>query len=157
MSRRVFGLMAAGLLLASAENLQADQAADIRSQLSNIATSLTADNPAEAMSPFSKSYQNYDKLRDFFTGLTASFSIVNEVDVTAEEDSASQSLVTIKWAITLSSAGSNYNNQRSAEINARFVREKKKWKIVQFSPIDLFDPSQVQKSGTPAATSVVSR
>ncbi len=137
------------LLLAGATASPADQSADIRSRLSEIATSLTAGDPASAIAPFSKSFANYEKLRDYFDGLTNAFSIVNEVDVLDEADSKTKSVATISWAITLSNPQNNFNAQRSADIHVRFIRENGKWKIVEFSPIAIFDPSQAQ---TPTPT-----
>jgi hypothetical protein len=128
---------------------KADQAGDLRSLLSHIATALTAGDPADAMTPFSKSFANYNKLRDYFTGLANAFDIVNEVDVTDEEDSAKEILATIHWAITLSNKGNNASNQRASDIHVRCVREKGKWRISGFSPTDVFDPAQAQ---TPTAS-----
>ena len=120
--------------------MRADQAADVHSKLAAIATALTAGNPAEAMSPFDKSYLNYEKLSNYFGGLTNAFQIVNEVDVVDEEDSATESKLTVHWTITLSDLGSNYTERRVGDINARLVLKDRKWKIVDFSPIDIFDP-----------------
>ncbi len=128
---------------------KADQAADLRSLLSNIAMALTGGNPADAMTPFSKSLANYDKLRDYFTGLTNAFDIVNEVDVTDEEDSPNEILATVHWSLTVSEKGNNSSNQRAADIHVRCVRERGKWRIYGFSPIDVFDPGQAQ---TPSST-----
>ncbi len=137
-------VLSAALIFVFTSAAAADQATDIRSRLNEVASSLTAGNPAEAMTPFSKSFANYEKLRDDFTGLTGSFSIVNEVDVLDEHDSKAESVATISWAITLTDPQNNFNTQRSAEIHVRFVREKGKWKIGEFSPIAIFDPSQAQ-------------
>ncbi|MBV8867236.1 MAG: hypothetical protein JO210_17700 [Acidobacteriaceae bacterium] len=143
-ARRLSRLMQAVLLVGGAACLRADQSAEIRSRLSEVAASLTAGDPAAAMAPFSKSFANYAKLRDYFAGLTNAFSIVNEVDVLDEADSKTQSVATIQWAVTLTNPQNNFNNQRSAEIHVRFMREKGQWKIVEFSPIAIFDPSQAQ-------------
>ncbi len=123
---------------------KADEPADLRSLLSNIAMALTGGNPADAMTPFSKSYANYQKLRDYFIGLTNAYDIVNEVDVSDEQDSPNEILATIRWAITVSEKGNNSSNQRAADIHVRCVRERGKWRIYGFSPIDLFDPAQAQ-------------
>jgi hypothetical protein len=138
--RLVCVLLATGLLCC-ATGAEAGQSDDIREELGNIAKALTAGNPADAMTPFAKSYGNYDKLRNYFIGLTNAFSIVSEVDVTDEQDSANESTVEIHWTLTLGSPGGNDSKQRAADIRARLVRQKSKWKIVDFSPIDLFDPS----------------
>jgi hypothetical protein len=134
------------LALLTLENLRADEPGVVRSQLHEIATFLTAGNPAGAMEPFSKSFADYDKLRDYFTGLTSAFTIVNEIDVTEEQETATESTATVRWSITLSSLSDKQSNQRIGEIHIRSIKEKKKWKIVRFSPIDLFDPSEAQNT-----------
>jgi hypothetical protein len=55
--------------------------------------------------------------------------------------------------MTVSSTGSNQSTQRMAEIHVRMIREKQHWKIVDFSPIDLFDPTQAQTPTSPANSS----
>ena len=127
------------LLLSNPGITQADEAANLRAKLGQIASGLSTKNPADAMSPFSKSYANYSKLRDDFVALTNTYGVANEVDVVDEQDSEKEVTATVRWAITLNDTGNG--NQRSAEIHVRLAREKNKWKIVDFSPIDIFDPS----------------
>lgn len=120
----------------------ADQASDLRARLGVIATGLTAGNPADAMSPFDKSYADYDKLSNYFGGLTGAFQIVNEVDVIDEQDSATETKAVVHWTITLSDLGSNYTGRRAGDIHVRLVLKDRKWKILDFSPIEIFDPQQ---------------
>jgi hypothetical protein len=120
--------------------LRADQAADVRSQVETIARSLSAGDPAAAIAPFDKSYPQYDKLSDDFGGLTGAFEIVNNVDVADEEDTAAESKLTVHWTITLSDLQSHFTQQRVGDINVRLVLKGRKWKIVDFSPIEVFDP-----------------
>lgn len=118
----------------------ADQAADVRARFESIATALSAGNPAEAMTPFDKSYANYDKLSNYFRGLTSAFRIVNEIDVVDEEDAPAETKVTVHWTITLSDLATSYTQRREGDINARLVLKGRKWKIVDFAPIAIFDP-----------------
>jgi hypothetical protein len=137
------------LAFVSLENLRADESGVVRSQLHEIATFLTAGNPAGAMEPFSKSFADYDKLRDYFISLTSAFTIVNEIDFTEEQETATESTATVRWSITLSGVSDKQSNQRTGEIHIRSIKEKNKWKIVGFSPIDLFDPSEAQSPRSP--------
>lgn len=132
------------LLLLGTAISQADQATDLRTLLSDIAVALTSGDPASALEPFSKSLPDYDKLRDYFSGLTSAFDIVNEVDVTDEQDSPNEIKATVHWVITFTSKGNNWSNQRVADIQVQCLREKKKWRITGFSPIDVFDPAHAQ-------------
>ena len=142
LTRLLFGT---ALLSEPSHSLKADQPADVRSVLNDVAGALTASNPADAMTRYSKSFADYDKLRDYFISLTAAFSIVNEVDVLDEKDTAMDSTATVRWTITLANASVSGNSiQRSGEIHLRILQEKRKWRIIEFSPIDLFDPSKAQ-------------
>lgn len=124
--------------------LQAQTPGPARSLVGDVAIALTAGNAAQAMEPFSKKLVDYEKLRDYFSGLTAAFTIVNEVDVEEEENRVSESTATLRWALTLTSLGDNYSKQRSAELHVRAVREKKNWRIIDFAPISLFDPARAE-------------
>ena len=78
-------LFAAAVLLSFAGPLLADRASDVRSQISYVATSLASGSAADALTPFDKSCSNYQKISDYFQGLTV-YQIENEVDVTDEDD-----------------------------------------------------------------------
>jgi hypothetical protein len=121
------------------------KASDARSQLEVIATALTTGNPVQAMTPFDKSYPNYDKLSNYFSGLTNAFQIVNEIDVTGEEDTRTETKLTVSWTITLSDLGTNYTEQRQADVNVRLMLKDRKWKIVDFGPIAIFDPQKSRR------------
>jgi hypothetical protein len=141
--------LAIWLAFLSLANLCADEPGVVRSQLDDIATSLSAGNPAAAMEPFSRSFADHDKLRDYFIGLTSGFTIVNEIDVIEEQETATECTATARWSITVSSLSDKHSNQRTAEVHIKSVKEKNKWKIVGFSPIDLFDPSEAQSTRRP--------
>lgn len=120
---------------------RADQASDALAQLKVIADALSAGNPSEAMSPFDRSCPNYDRLSNDFEGLTNAFRIVNEIDPGDEEDSPDQIKLTVTWTLSLRDLGMNNTEQRRADINVRFVLKGRKWKIVDFTPIAIFDPA----------------
>lgn len=121
----------------------ADRAADIRVQISSIGTALSSGSASEAMTPFDKSYASYGKLRDYFEALSA-LQAENEVDVLDEQDTDAGSTVTIKWTLTLTNPSTSHSDARTANINVRFALKRGKWKIVDFSPIDIFNPLQGQ-------------
>ena len=97
------------------------------------------------MSAFDKSCTNYDKLSGYFGGLTSAYQIVNEIDVVDETDSSGESKVTVHWAITLSDRATNFTNRREGDINVRLISKDGKWKIVDFAPIDIFNPQVTSK------------
>ncbi len=142
-------LTSAVLALALTPGLRADQATDIRRELSQVANELTAGNPADALTPFSKAFRDYGKLSDYFTGLTGAFAITNEVDVLQEQDTEAEATLTVQWTLSLSDQQSNLTTRREATVHVRMVLEKKKWRIADFTPISLFDPAEAQKPTPP--------
>lgn len=139
---RYMGFSVAALLfvLSAGSPLQADRAGDLRSRISELATSLTSGNAARAMAVFDASYSSFEKLQGYFQGLTGR-QIENEVDVTDERDSPDGGVnLTLSWDLTLTDLSTNRTEHRSAEITAHLVSKKGKWMIVEFSPIDIFDP-----------------
>jgi hypothetical protein len=122
-----------------------DQAADVRNALEVVAAGLSAGNPAQAMSAFDKSYANYDKLSGYFGGLTNAYQIVNEIDVVDETDSPGDTKVTVHWIITLSDQATSFSNRREGDINVRLISKDGKWRIVEFAPIDIFNPQVSSK------------
>lgn len=127
--------------------MQADRAGDILSTLNRVAAALTAGIASDAMEPFDKSFTGYTKLLEYFSGLTNNSQLVNEIDVVDEQnDSATRSSLTIHWTLTMTDKTSFETRQRSGEIHVRMALEDENWKIVEFAPIDLFNPQSKQQS-----------
>ena len=120
--------------------VRADQAHDVLDQIHHVATALSDGNAADAMTPFDKSFRDYDKLRDYFDALTRAFTITNEADVTDEQDAPNETKLTLQWSLTLTNAATGLSSPRGREVKARLVLKNGKWKILDFEPIDLFDP-----------------
>lgn len=142
MAAIVLSRLRAGVLLLTffaGSPLLADRAGDLRTQLSVIATALASANPSEAMAPFDKSCPNFEKISSYFQALTA-YQIENEVDVKDEQDAGDSSQLTVTWALTLTDLASNRTDHRTSDINVRMLLQKGKWKIVEFSPINIFNP-----------------
>lgn len=144
-SRRAAG--AALLAILAVVPIRADRAGDILSTLNRVAAALTAGLASDAMEPFDKSFSGYATLLEYFSGLTNNSQLVNEIDVVDEQDdSATRSSLTIQWTLTMTDKTSFETRQRSGEIHVRIALQDGKWKIVQFSPIDLFDPQSKRQS-----------
>jgi len=135
--RSIFGL--AAIFFAFGTPLRADRAADLRSQISHIATALTAGNAADAMAPFDSSFADSEQLSRYFQGL-AVYQIDNEIDVLDEQDTENAATLTVSWSLTLTDRVTGATQRRNAEIKVRFLEKNGKWKIVDFSPIGIFQP-----------------
>lgn len=128
---------------------RADRAADVLAQLNHVATALTDGNGLDAMSPFDKSFPDYQKLSNYFDGLTSSFQLVNEAKIADEQDTDTETKLTVDWTLTLTDLATGHSEQRTGEIDVRLILKDGKWKIVGFSPIDLFNPQLKRKTSSP--------
>jgi hypothetical protein len=121
--------------------MRADRANDILAAINYVASALTANNASDAMTPFDKSFSDYAKLLAYFSGLTNGSQLANEIDVVDEQDeSATRPSLTIQWTLTMTNKTSFETQRRSGEIHVRLALQDGKWRIVDFSPIDLFNP-----------------
>ena len=110
-----------------------------RAQVAAVAEALSSGDASAAMTHFAKSYREYDKLRHYFEGLSA-FQVENQLDITDEEDTDNSVLLTITWDITLTDLGSDRSRRRTSDIHAKLTLLDSKWRIVEFSPVDIFNP-----------------
>ena len=131
---------------------RADESAELRERLLQVANAISAGNPSDAMSAFSKTFKDYDKLRDYFSWLSHGFKLESEVDFLDDPSEGPAPELNVHWILTLAEPETNYSSRRAADIKVRFVREKNKWKIAEFAPIDLFNPTQ-QTTATSTQTS----
>ena len=118
---------------------RADASSDARAQVAAVAEALTADDAVQAMTHFAKSFPDYDKLRLYFEGLSA-FQVENQLEITDEQDTPKNVALTITWDITLTDIGSDRSRRRTGEIHVKLIPVESKWRIVEFSPIDIFNP-----------------
>jgi hypothetical protein len=136
-SSKVWVVLTVAALFAVAAGLGAETP---RAQVSYVASALTAGNAADAMAPFDRSFAEYEKLRGYFSGLTGAFQLTNQLEVTEEQDSRDEATLTLEWTLTLTDAQTGYMINRNATVHARLMPQGGTWKIVEFSPIELFDP-----------------
>jgi hypothetical protein len=132
-----FALMAALAVFA----IRAGEASDGLTVINRVATALAANDASEAMAQFDKSYPDYDKLQNYFIGLTGAYNITSEATVADEQDSPGVAKLMLDWTLTLTQPDSSLSKQRKAEIQVRVVRKNGKWKIAGFSPIEIFNPA----------------
>ncbi len=144
--RRATGTAVLASLAVCALPLGAARPKTVLATINYVATALSGDTAIDAMTPFDKSFANYAKLRDYFVGLTDSAQLVNEVDLVDEQDSGTHSEVTVNWTLTLTNRNTPQTERRTGEIHVRLARENGKWKIIDFSPIEFFNPQARQRS-----------
>ena len=122
----------------------ADASSEARGQVAAVARALSSGDAAEAMTHFAKTCPNYDTVRRYFEGLGA-FQVDNQLTFTDEEDADNSVTLTITWDITLSDFGTENSRRRTGEIHVKVAAADSKWRIVEFSPLDIFNP-QLRRS-----------
>ncbi len=128
------------LMLVAASAMMADQAHDVLHVVNNLTTALGDNDAPEAMSYVDRSFAGYDRMAADLGNLTAGYSISNEADVIDEDDTADESKLTLDWSLTLRSQGTGQTVSRHEQVLVRLVCKGKRWKIVDFAPLKLFDP-----------------
>jgi hypothetical protein len=128
-----------------AGTLTAQQSKAIYRQVANVATSLTAGDALEAMTSFDKSFDGYARLRDDFSALVSAYQLVNQIEVLDQNIVAGDATLTVHWVLTLSDPVTSLGETRTQDVTVKLSFLKYQWRIVGFSPLELFDP-QLQKS-----------
>jgi hypothetical protein len=123
--------------------LCADQAADVLVTVNYIASALSDDNPTDAMTPFEKSFPNYDKLAGYFEGLVDRALVTSGIQVVDEQDGAQSTDLIVRWTMDLSDRNmTGLTEDRTGDLHVHLVKKKGKWKIASLSPISFFDPQR---------------
>lgn len=138
-ARRIAAVLAVATL--GAIVLHGDETSEALAAVHRAATALSAGNPIEAIAQFDRSYPDYEKLKNYFIGLTGAYNIVSEASIVDEHDEPGAVNMTLDWTLTLTQADSSLSKRRTGEIHVRVIRIKGKWKIASFSPIEIFDPA----------------
>jgi hypothetical protein len=136
----VTALKRVALLLVFAAALAAQQSKAIYHEVSQVATALTSGNPSDAMTPFDKSFAGYDQLRDYFIALSNVYQTMNEIEIMEQEIGENDATLKIQWTLTLTSLADGISQTRSEEVTVKLHQKKYQWRIVDFSPIELFNP-----------------
>ena len=132
--------MLIGVLAAAAQPLRADDSADVHAVIGALGEAMSSGDAALAMSWFSKSCPDYQKLSDDFAALGEAYFIENEVDFGDEDVRPPTATVTVNWTMSLTTRQSGFTKNRKAELTFKMFREGKHWRITAINPIGIFDP-----------------
>ena len=95
------------------------------------------------MEGFSKKCANYQKLSGDFQTLTNAYLVTNRVQFIDEEVKATEATMKVRWEISVTTKGAEFSTYRNADLTFKLVREGKRWRIVELTPIDIFDPQSL--------------
>ncbi len=125
----------------------ADRASDVRARITYVASALANGNPDDAITPFDKAMLGYSKLQSYFAALTDSFDVVSEVEITDEDDGEQQTTIKANWTLHLSDKTAGSDRQRTYAATVELKPNGKKWQIVSFSPVEMFNPQGLATFG----------
>jgi len=106
--------------------------------VNHVAAALADGNPSDAIAAFDKSFTGYSKLQQYFVALTDGFLITNEAELTDESDDGTE--LTLHWSLTLKDKSTDVSRTRGEDIRVKLAQKEGKWKIVELSPVEFFDP-----------------
>ena len=70
------------------------------------------------------------------------FQVESEIEFVEENDTETDTKLVVNWTLTLTDSGTDATDRRTGDIDVRLVPKDGKWKIVEFSPISLFNPQK---------------
>ena len=132
-------LLAAGVTAAGG----ADASRGARAEIIYVASALASGNPTDALRPFNPSCSGYGKLKEYFASLTANFDVVSEVEINDEDPGEDTIVLKGNWSLQVADKASNTNSagpRTSTGFTAKLNRRDGKWTIIEFSPIQMFNP-----------------
>lgn len=125
----------------------ADTHSDVLELFASMTSALSDDNPAGFMKGFDKNMADYDKLSGYVDGLIREAEVSASVDPVKDEGDDMKRSVDLDWTLQIRSrqmAGPLVERQQTAHVE--LVKQKKHWRIVSFTPIDLFAPARFSSS-----------
>lgn len=137
MTRRLLMLSAICALPA----LPADPARDAASVITMLAAALTAGNLQEFLAPFDRAFKDYGRLHDNVSALIAQADTQSYLDVVANEGDATRRKLTVDWELRIQRPGdATISARRQVEVTCILELRRKRWRIVQFAPVDFLAP-----------------
>ena len=133
-----------GLLVACAAlPLWADEAQQIWSVLSGLATALSQGDAVGFMNAFDHSMPGYQGLQNDILGLFAQYQVSSSIDLVSDMGDDEMRTVEADWFLQIVEQQDTQSVTRRRElVRCQLVKRKKNWRIVSFAPIGLFAPPQ---------------
>lgn len=136
---------AAVVLFAWAIPMRADRAADVRAQVTYVASALASGNPTDALTAFDKGLPEYEKLSEYFAALTNNYDVVSEIEIADEDDQEKESILKANWTLQISDKVNNSDVRRTFDVTIHLKPLRGKWKIFKFAPLEMFNPQAPSK------------
>jgi hypothetical protein len=135
MLRRTF------LLATLAPALAADPRQELYYLLGLMASGLSEENPQQFMDAFDRSMKGYAELAANVRALVEQVEVMSTIDLVDDSGDAVHHTVHADWLLQLRNKDDRASMlRRQKTIEVRFEKQKRKWKIVSFQPLDFFAP-----------------
>lgn len=119
----------------------ADPARDAAAVITELAASLTAGNVQTFMAPFDRSVAGYDRLREEVTALVRQGQTQSYVEVVRNEGDDHSRTIEATWELRVRRDGdATFAARPEAKVTCKLELRGKKWRIVEFAPVELFAP-----------------
>ena len=139
MLRRVF------LLSTLAPVLVADPRQELYDLLATMASGLSEENPNQFLDAFDRSMQGYDGLAANVRALIQQVEVMSTIELIDDSGDASRHTMRVDWLLQLRNKDDRASVlRRQKTVECRFEKQKRKWRVVAFAPLDLFAPPRTQ-------------
>ena len=125
----------------------ADTHSDVLELFASMTSALSDDNPAGFMKAFDKNMPDYDKLAGYVDGLIREAEVSASIEPIKDEGDDVKRSVDLDWTLQIRSrqmAGPMV--ERHQAVHVELAKQKKHWRIVSFTPVDLFAPAKFSPS-----------
>ena len=121
--------------------LRADSEYQVRSLFVSLASALSGGRASEFMDAFDPAMPGYQTLRAVIAALLRDFEVQSVIDLLSNAGDDRARSVEADWALRITErSGAAASIQRRQKVTCRAEKPARKWRIVSFEPLSLFDP-----------------
>jgi hypothetical protein len=119
----------------------AEPARDAAAVITSLTAALTAGNVQEFLAPFDPAVAGYDRLRVGVAALAAQGETQSFVEVTKNEGSDHVRTVEANWELRIRREGdATPSSRREVHVVCKLELRGKRWRIMEFTPVDFLVP-----------------
>ena len=124
--------------------LRADSEDEVRSLFVSLAAALSTGLASEFMDAFDPAMPGYQTLRIVIAALLRDFDVQSAVDLVSNAGDGRARTVEADWILRLTvRSGASTSVRRRQKVTCRAEKPARKWRIVSFEPLSLFDPPRL--------------
>ena len=128
------------LFLLPAIVLPADDSREIWDLFTRLAAALSEANLLGFMASFDRSMPGYGELEANVSGLLLQYDVQSSIDLLSDAGNGSIHTVELDWFLQLVNQQDSADAARRRERVACKVQKAKRWTVISFAPVALFEP-----------------